>query len=432
MPVCAVNSRAPMTPTKLLLTAALLTLPLHAEDNWPQFRGPNGDGHSDAKSLPLKLGEGVNVKWKAATHGKAWSSPVIWGNEVWLTTATEDGTELGVMAFDKTTGKVLHDKTLFKVEKPQFCHKFNSYASPTPVIEDGKLYASWGSPATACIDTKTCQVVWERRDFVCNHYRGSGSSPVVWNGLLFNHYDGSDHQFIVALDTKTGKTVWEVQRSVDYKDLTPDGKVQADGDWRKAFATPHVTVWNGQPLLLSSGAKAHYAYEPATGKEVWRFEKGDAHSAAARPVVGGGLVIFPVGFGKKEIVALKLGGSGTLDDSSVAWRETKGAPNKPSLILDGNYVYAVDDKGIATCFEAKTGAVKWSERIGGDYSASPLLAAGRLYFFSENGTVTIVAASPEFKKLGEGKFDDGFMAAPAVSGQALFLRTKAALYRVEE
>ena len=421
-----------MTPTKLLLAAALFTLPLHAEENWPQFRGPNGDGHSDAKSLPLKLGEGVNVKWKTATHGKAWSSPVIWGNEVWLTTATEDGKELGVMAFDKATGKVMHDKVLFKVEKPQFCHKFNSHASPTPVIEDGRLYASWGSPATACIDTKTCAVVWERRDFVCNHYRGSGSSPVVWNGLLFNHYDGSDHQFIVALDKKTGKTVWEVKRSVDYKDLTPDGKVQADGDWRKAYATPHVVEWQGKPLLLSSGAKAHYAYEPATGKEVWRFDEHGSHSAAARPVVGGGLVIFPTGFGKKQIVALKLGGSGALDESSVAWRETKGAPNKPSLILDGNYVYAVDDKGIATCFEAKTGAVKWTERIGGDYSASPLLAAGRLYFFSESGTVTIVAAAPEFKKLGEGKFDDGFMAAPAASGKALFLRTRTALYRVEE
>ena len=149
-------------------------------------------------------------------------------------------------------------------------------------------------------------------------------------------------------------------------------------------------------------------------------------------MVGGGLVIFPAGFGKKQIIALKLGGSGALDESSVAWRETKGAPNKPSLILDGDYVYAVDDKGIATCFEAKTGAVKWTERIGGDYSASPLLAAGRLYFFSESGTVTIVAAAPEFKKLGEGKFDDGFLAAPAVSGKALFLRTRTALYCVEE
>ncbi|MEQ1851490.1 MAG: PQQ-binding-like beta-propeller repeat protein, partial [Chthoniobacteraceae bacterium] len=238
--------------------------------------------------------------------------------------------------------------------------------------------------------------------------------------------------FIVALDAKTGTTKWEVKRSVDYKDLEPDGKPQADGDWRKAFATPHVTEWQGKPLLLSSGAKAHYAYDPATGKEIWRFDEHGAHSAAARPVVGSGMVFIPVGFGKKQIIALKLGGAGSLDESSVAWRADKGAPNKPSLILAGDYVFAVDDKGIATCFEAKTGATKWSERIGGDYSASPLLAEGRLYFFNEQGAVTVVAAAPEFKKLGAGKFDDGFMASPAVSGKALFLRTKTALYRVEE
>ncbi len=426
-----------MTSAKLLLAASLFTFTLHAslraEENWPQFRGPNGDGHSDAKGLPVEFGEGVKVKWKAPTHGKAWSSPVVWGNEVWLTTATEDGKELGVMAFDKATGKVLHDKTLFKVAEPQFCHKFNSYASPTPVIEDGKIYVSFGSPAIACLDTKTCAVLWERRDFVCNHFRGAGSSPVIWNGLLFHNFDGSDHQFMVALDKKTGKTVWEVKRSVDYKDIQPDGKVEADGDWRKAFATPHVIDWNGKPLLLSSGAKAHYGYEPATGKEVFRFDEHGAHSAGSRPVVGHGMWFITPGFGKKnQLIALKLGGGGSLDESSVAWRAAKTAPSKPSLLLDGDHLYAVDDKGIAWCIEQKTGTVKWSERIGGDYSASPLLAGGRLYFFSENGSVTVAAAAPEFKKLGGGKFDDGFMAAPAVSGKALFLRTKSALYRVEE
>ena len=417
----------------LPLLFCVAALPLFAEENWPQFRGPNGDGRSDAKGLPVEFGEGVKVKWKAETHGKAWSSPVIWKNQIWITTATEDGTELGVMAFDKTTGAVLHDKALFKVEKPQFCHKFNSYASPTPVIEEGRIYVSFGAAAIACLDTKTCAVLWERRDFECNHFRGAGSSPVIWKDLLFYPFDGSDHQFIVALDKKTGTTKWEVKRSVDYKDIMPDGSVEADGDWRKAFATPHVIDWKGQPLLLSSGAKAHYAYEPATGKEVFRFEEQGAHSAGSRPVVGHGMWFITPGFGKKkQIIALKLGGSGALTEDAVAWREAKGSPSKPSLILDGDYVYAVDDKGIASCFEAKTGKTMWSERVGGDYSASPLIAEGRIYCFSENGSVTVIAAAPEFKKLGEGKFDDGFMAAPAVSGKALFVRTKSALYRVEE
>lgn len=422
-----------MRPAKIFIAASLLACALHAGEDWPQFRGPDGDGHSDAKGLPVEFGEGVKVKWKTPTHGKAWSSPVIWGGEVWLTTASEDGTELGVMAFDKATGKVLHDRTLFRVATPQFAHKFNSYASPTPVIEDGRLYVSFGSPAVACIDTKTCAVLWERRDFVCNHFRGAGSSPVIWNGLLFHNFDGSDHQFVVALDKKTGETVWEVKRSVDYKDIEPDGKVQADGDWRKAFATPHVIEWQGKPLLLSSGAKAHYAYEPATGRELWRFDEHGAHSSGSRPVVGHGMWFVTPGYGKKnQITAVKLGGSGVLDESFLAWRAAKAAPSKPSLLLDGEWLYAVDDKGIAWCIAAKTGEVKWSERLGGDYSASPLLAEGRIYFFSENGSVTVLAASPEFKKAGGGKFDDGFMASPAVSGKALFLRTKSAIYRVEE
>ena len=170
-----------------------------------------------------------------------------------------------------------------------------------------------------------------------------------------------------------------------------------------------------------------------TGKEVWRFGQEGVHSASSRPVIGNGMWFLTPGFGKKnQMLALKLGGSGVLDESSVAWRAAKASPTKPSLLLDGDYIYAVDDKGIAWCIEAKTGEVKWSERIGGDYSASPLLADGKLYFFSENGAVTVAAAAPEFKKLTTGKFDDGFMAAPAVSGKALFLRTRTALYRVEE
>ena len=411
--------------------ALCLSISAIAAVPWPQFRGPDGDGHSAARGLPVEFGEGQNVKWKTPTHGKSWSSPVIGGGQVWLTTASEDGKELGVMCLDEATGKVLHDEVLFHVETPQFCHKFNSYASPTPVLEEGRLYVSFGSPAIACVDTATCKVLWERRDFVCNHFRGAGSSPVVWGGLLFHHFDGSDAQFVVALDKATGKTVWNVNRSIDYKDLQPDGKPEADGDWRKGFGTPQVVEWEGKPLLISSGAKAHYAYEPATGKEVWRFEERGAHSAAARPVAGFGMVFIAPGFGAKQVIALKLGGHGLLEESSVAWREKKSAPNKPSLILEGDALYMVDDGGMASCLDAKTGAVNWRERIGGNYSAAPLAAEGRVYFFSEEGKVVVVAAKPKFEKLAEGKFDEGFMASPAVSGKALFLRTKGAMLRVE-
>lgn len=415
-----------------LLSFVAFAFTLHAGENWQQFRGPDGDGHSDAKGLPTQIGEGQNVKWKTATHGKSWSSPVVFGGQVWMTTAGEDGKELGVMAVDAATGKVLHDKKLFTVANPQFCHKFNSYASPTPVIEEGRIYVSWGSPAIACLDTKTCAVLWERRDFVCNHYRAAGSSPIIWKNLMILPFDGSDRQFIVALDKATGKTVWEAQRSIDFKDIQPDGKPEAEGDYRKGFGTPHVAEWEGKPVLISHGAKAVYGYEPATGKELWRFEERGSHSPAVRPVVGAGMVFLVPGYGVKQIIALKLGGSGLLDETAVAWREKKAAPNKPSLIFDNGLLYVVDDNGMASCLDAKTGAIKWRERIGGNYSASPILAEGRIYFFSEEGKVVVAAASPEFKKIAEGKFDDGFMASPAVSGKALFLRTRSALYRVEE
>jgi len=414
-----------------IAAALLLAAPLLAAENWPEFRGPAGDGHSDAKGLPLEFGEDKNVKWKTAIHGKGWSSPVIWGSQIWLTTATEDGTELSVVCVDKESGKVLRDEVLFRVATPQFCHKFNSYASPTPVIEAGRVYVTFGSPGTACLDTKTGKVLWERTDFVCNHFRGAGSSPILWKDLLIMHFDGSDAQYAVALNKKNGETVWRTDRSVDYRDLDANGKPEAEGDWRKAFGTPHVTMLDGKPVLISSGAKAHYGYEPATGKELWRFEDLEHHSAAARPVIGGGLIFISAGFSKGEVFALKPG-DGVLDESQIAWRLKKSAPNKPSLLLIKDLLFMINDGGIATCVEAKTGQPIWTERVEGNYSASPLFADGRIYVFSEEGKVAALAPGREFKLLAENKLDDGFMASPAVSGKALYLRTKTHLYRVEE
>src|SRR4051812_14707060 len=250
-----------MRPSITTLFALALTLtPLYADNNWPQFRGPAGDGHADTAALPVKFGEGDHVKWKVAIHGKAWSCPVIWGDQLWVTTANEQGTELGVLMLDKNSGKIVRDVKLFDIAAPQFCHKFNSYASPTPVIEEGRIYVTFGSPGTACLDTKTGKVLWQRTDLECNHFRGAGSSPIVWQDLLIMNFDGSDYQYIIALDKKTGKTAWKTNRSTDYADLEPDGKVKAEGDYRKAFSTPHVAEVDGVPVLFSSGAKAHYAY----------------------------------------------------------------------------------------------------------------------------------------------------------------------------
>jgi outer membrane protein assembly factor BamB len=433
---------------KHFLICALALLPMRGlsadPQNWPQFRGPSGDGHSHARHLPLVWSEQKNVKWKTPIHGKGWSSPVIWGQQIWMTTAPEDGTQLFVVCVDRDSGKVVHNLKLFDVAQPQFCHKFNSYASPTPVLEEGRVYVTFGSPGTACLDTKTGQVLWQRRDFVCNHFRGAGSSPILHDDLLIMNFDGSDHQFIVALDKHTGKTVWRTDRSIDFKDLGADGKPEAEGDFRKAFSTPHVANLDGRALLISQGAKAIYAYAPVTGKELWRVEERTSHSASARPIAGHGLVFATSGWSSGQLLAIRPGKEGEVIDANapssgqanrqleIVWKTKRSVPRKPSLLLVNDLIFANDDGGIVTCLEAKTGQEIWKERVPGDCSAAPLYANGRIYTFSETGKTAVLEAGHEFRKLAENVLEDGFMASPAVSGRALFLRTRTHLYRVEE
>jgi outer membrane protein assembly factor BamB len=352
---------------------------------------------------------------------------------VWLTTATEDGRQLSVLCVDKDSGKILHDLKLFDVPTPQYAHPFNSYASPTPAIEEGRIYVTFGSPGTACLDTKTAKVLWERRDFVCNHWRGAGSSPVIFKDLIILPFDGADYQYIVGLDKKTGQTVWKTDRSVDFQDLDPaTGKPQADGDWRKAFSTPRIaTFGDSPPILISLGSKALYAYEPNTGVELWRGEYRAAHSGSATPVIGKDLIYFSTGHGKSELWAVKPGGKGVVPDSDVVWKVKRNVPTRGSVLLHDDLIYMVDDGGIASCVEAKSGQDVWRKRIGGNYSAAPLYADGRIYFFSEEGKTTVIAPGREMKMLAENQLDAGFMASPAVIDNALILRSKTHLYRVE-
>ncbi len=412
------------------LILLLAALPAFAE--WPQFRGPEGTGISAARGLPLAWSEARNVRWKTAIHGRGWSSPVVLGDQVWLTTATADGQDLFAVALDRESGRILHDLKLFQVEKPQYAHPFNTYASPTPVIEPGRVYVTFGAPGTAAIDTSTGKVVWERRDIECNHFRGAGSSPILFGDLLIMHFDGSDRQFVTALDKRTGKTVWRTERSIDFKDLGADGRPEAQGDYRKAFATPHVTTIGGKPALISIGSKATYGYDPLTGSELWRVEERSNHSASTRPVVGHGLLFCPSGFATGQLLAIRPGGSGDVTGSHVAWSLSRGVPKKPSLLLIGDLIFMIGDTGIASAVEAKSGEVVWTARLDGAYSASPVSAEGRVYLFSEEGKTTVIDAGREMKVLAENRLDDGFMASPAMAGRAIFLRTRTSLYRIED
>jgi len=413
----------------LLLAITLFGAP--TDENWPQFRGPHGDGHAEARGLPLTWAENRNVVWKTAIHDRGWSSPVIYGEQIWLTTATPDGKRLFAICLDRASGRIVRDLKLFDVDHPQYAHPFNSYASPTPVLEANRAYITFGSAGTACINTSSFQVLWQRRDIECNHFRGAGSSPIIYRDLLVMDFDGSDHQFVIALDKRTGRTIWRTERSINFNDLDEHGKPKADGDFRKAFSTPQVTTVNGQTEMLSLGSQAAYSYDPLNGRELWRIEERAQFSASTRPVVGFGMVFFPTGFQTGQLLAVRLGSRGLLGDPNIAWRVAKGVPNKPSILLVDDLIFMVNDTGIASCIEAKMGTTVWQKRIGGEYSASPIYAGGNIWFFSEDGKSIAIKAARSFEPQGESQLDDGFMASPAVSGRAVYLRTKTHLYRVE-
>ena len=429
---------------KLLLLGLLsaTTLSLWAADkHWPEFRGPRGDGVSTSDQLPLEWSEERNVAWKTAIHDKGWSSPVVWGDQVWVTTATADGRRLYALCFDRDSGKVVHDLLVFEAEQPDLWKRYNSYASPTPVIEKGRVYVTFGEAGTVCLDTRTGKKLWERRDLKCNHFRGAGSSPILHQGALYLNFDGSDRQFVVALDAKTGATRWLKDRSIDHKDLGPNGKPEADGDLRKAFATCTVTTVGGVSQLITQGAKAVYGLDARDGSELWRVEERTSHSAGTRPALGHGLVFIPSGWSQGQTLAIRPGsGGGVLDANSeapasgglgLAWKSKRGTPKKPSLTLVGDLLFGIEDGGVAHCWEATTGTLVWSERLGGNYSASPLATRDRLYCFAENGTAVVIAADRVFRRLAENRLDAGCMASPAATGNSLWVRTQTHLYRLE-
>jgi outer membrane protein assembly factor BamB len=394
-----------------------------AGENWPQFRGPHGDAVSEATGLPTTWSEKQNIKWKTPLHDRGWSSPVVWGNQIWVTAAPEDGTKDYAICVDKNSGKIVHDIHLWDVEKPSpLGNALNGYASCTPAIEEGRVYVHFGSYGTACLNTKSGKILWQRRDLPCEHFRGPGSSPIIFENLLIFHMDGYDFQYIVALDKQSGETAWKVDRNIDYG--------TTNGDLMKSFATPRVIEAAGKTQLISPSSKATISYDPRTGHEFWRV-RYSSHSGAAMSLFGHGLVYLNTGFGKADLMAVQPDGEGDVTATHVVWAARKTIGSKPSQVLAGDLIFNVHDGGVASCLDAKTGEELWSKRLTGAYSASPLFADGKVYFFGEDGSTTVVKAAREYTELAKNTLDDGFMSSPAVTGRALILRTRSALYRVE-
>jgi outer membrane protein assembly factor BamB len=411
------------TPTFLALFLSLfLVTPSRAGENWPEFRGPTADGQSRATGLPVTWSETENIRWKTAIHDKGWASPVIWDRQVWMTTAREDGKELFAVCVDLDSGKVLHDVKVFDIEKPAFCIPFNSYASPTPAVEAGRVYVHFGSAGTACLDTATGKVLWTRQDLPCNHWRSAGSSPILYKDLLILTFDGYDVQYVAALDKVTGKTVWKTDRNIDFP--------STNGDLKKAYATPTVIDVQGKPQLICPAAEATLAFEPLTGKEIWRVTHGGMNEAS-RPVLGHGKVYLTCGH-IGRLVAIRPDGSGNITKTNVDWTFSKGVPTRPSPLLLGDLLYMVSDKGVASCVEARTGELVGTLRLPGNFSASPICADGKMYFPSEDKITYVVAPGREMKILATNKLDEGCMASPAVADKALILRTRTHLYRIEQ
>ena len=343
----------------ILLASASLAAAALAGDNWPMFRGPQNDGHSDATGLPLTWSETENVVWKTAIHDKGWSSPVVWGDQVWMTTAKADGTQLFAVCVDRKTGEILRDVKLYEQEKQDPAHNpgaTNSYASPTPAIEEGRVYIHFGSYGTACLDTKTGDKIWERRDLKCNHWRGPASSPVLYENLLILTFDGYDAQYVIGLDKKDGHTVWRRDRDFNYG--------TDDGDRRKAFGTPAVVVVKGRPELVSPAAVATTALDPATGDELWGVYHGGMN-VAQTPLYGQGHVILCTGDGGLKMLAVRPDGAGDLTKTNIDWSYSKNVPSRSSPILVDDLLYFTNEGGMLSCIDARGGDFIWQERLGG-------------------------------------------------------------------
>ena len=425
----------------------LLILPalLSGAESWPQWRGPEANGHAGKAGYPSEWNKGKNVAWKSVLPGRGHSSPVHDGDTIWVTTAIEtpaseaekkerlkankglptvtvlSKVSLRALRIDPKSGKVVKNVEIFGKKQPQWVHKLNSYASPTPVIEDGKVYFHFGAYGNACIDAKTGKILWKNDDKALwvMHENGPGSSPLVWDDLMIFHLDGSDKQHVVALYKDSGKIAWKTKRS---------GELRENPQLQKSYSTPIVETFNGKPVLISCGADWVYGYDPRNGKELWKIKYGHlGFSNVARPVTGHGMIYLSTCFMKAEILAFRYEG---LKTPVLAWRLDRG-PKMPSPILVGDELYVVNDGGILTCVDALSGDLHWRERLDGEFSSSPTYAGGLLYFSDRNGVTTVIKPGKSLKVVGKNELDGtAHMASFAALGKSFLVRTEEALYRL--
>jgi len=395
-----------------LLPFLVLNVSLLQAEEWPQFRGPDGQGHSSQEKLPLNWSEDKNIRWKVPVPGSGWSSPVVRDGRIWLTAAQDKGRSLRLVSLDLETGKLLHDLEVFRREDPGSIHSKNSYASPSALLEGDRVYVHYGANGTAAVSSDG-RVLWRNR-FEYEHGHGPGGSPVLFEDLLIVACDGTDVQFVAALDKENGQVRWKTQRQ-----------------GYMAYSTPLIIQAGDQAQLVSPGGHQVGAYDPRSGKAIWWITH-NGFSGVPRPVFGHDLVYVISGYNRPVLYAVRPGGDGDVTKSHIAWTLSRGAPLNPSPILVGDELYLVSDVGVATCLDAKTGEVHWKQRLKGRFSASPLYGADRIYFLNETGQAFVVTPRKAFRELARNQVEGRTLASLAVAGETLLLRTDTHLYRIEQ
>lgn len=406
------------------LIAILWAAPGHAE-NWPGFRGPTGQGISREKNLPLTWSLRENLAWRTELAGLGWSSPIVWEDRVFVTSATPDGTSCHVLCLDAAQGHVVWDKEVFR-QATQRKLAENSHATPTPVTDGKLVYAAFNGGRVVALDFRGT-VAWEWRDsrFISKH--GLAASPILYRDVLIMPFDGNgpadvdnigyrtawDGAFLSALDKRTGQEKWRGTRGLS----------------RQAHVTPLVIEVNGRPQLVSGAGDVVQGFDPESGERLWAIQS-PGEGVVPSIVAGAGLIFTSSGYGSPTIRAVRPDGRGEVTGTHIAWVSRANVPLMPSFIYADGLLFCVKESGVATCHEAQTGEIVWKERLSGTYGASPVLAEGRLYCLAEDGSTTVLAAGREFRQLAQNPLEGLCKASPAVSGGRIFIRSQTALFCV--
>ena len=417
-------------PFIFILSIYIITLLscIQKSENWTHLRGSNLNGYSLSMKAPIYFNEEKNMVWKTELEGHAWSSPVVFGNQAWVSSATNNGEKMFAICIDYKSGAIIKKIDLFNPVEIQRIHSTNSYATPTPCIEDGTVYFHFGTYGTAAIDTKTFEIIWQRTDLNCDHLQGAASSPILYNNFLILHIEGTDVQYVIALDKNTGETVWKTERPQEfYVDVEPV--------FKKAYLTPIIIDIDGQKQLISNGAQLCIAYNPDNGKEIWRFIYGE-DSTVGMPLFYDGVVFINSGWVLSQgtpyyarLFAVDPTGIGNITNTHLIWESDKDIPQISTPVIVDGKIYMVHERGTVSCIDAKTGKAIWKEKLKGQFNASPIYAGGNIYFISVKGEVYVVKPGDKYNLVSENKINGMVKATPAILRNSIIIRTDKNLYR---